>query len=96
MVAPVSLRAANYPVEHELEFPVLGLVAVVVWAVSLAIGLVELLLGHEGVAIAALLVSVVAPWLGLALAHCPAAVRRLRRVDPRRPNFFGPAGVTRA
>lgn len=96
MVAPVSLRAANYPAEHAPEFPVLGLVAVGVWAVSLAIGLVELLLGHEGVAITALLVSVIAPWLGLALAHYPSAVRRLRRLEPRRPNFFGPTGVTRA
>ncbi|OBH92899.1 hypothetical protein [Mycobacterium scrofulaceum] len=96
MVAPVSLRAANYPVEYERDFPLLGLAAVAVWAVSLGIGLFELLVGHEGVAIVALIVSVVAPWLGLALAHYPAAVRRLRQLKVRRSNFFGTAGVTRA
>lgn len=96
MVAPVSLRAANYPVEYERDFPLLGLAGVVVWAVSLAVGLFELLMGHEGVAIVALIVSVVAPWLGLALAHYPAAARRLRQLKFRRSNFFETAGVTRA
>ncbi|WP_082950332.1 MULTISPECIES: hypothetical protein [unclassified Mycobacterium] len=96
MVAPVPLRAANYPAEYERDFPLLGLAAVAVWAVSLAIGLFELLVGHEGVAIGALLVSVVAPWLGLALAHYPAAARRLRQLRFRRRNFFETVGVTRA
>ncbi|BBZ72344.1 hypothetical protein [Mycobacterium paraseoulense] len=96
MVAPVSLRAANYPVEYGRDFPLTVLAAVGVWALSLAIGLFELLVGHEGVAIAALVVSVVAPWLGLALAHYPAIARRLRRRDFRWRNFFGPGGVTRA
>lgn len=96
MVAPVSLRAANYRGEYERDFPVLAVAAVAVWAVSLAIGLFELLVGHEGVAIPALIVSIVAPWLGLALAHLPAAVRQLRRLGPRRRNFFAPSGVTRA
>ncbi|OBF51890.1 hypothetical protein A5756_18945 [Mycobacterium sp. 852002-53434_SCH5985345] len=96
MVAPVSLRAANYSVEYERDFPLLGLAAVVVWALSLAVGLFELLFGHEGVAIVALTVSVVAPWLGLALAHYPAIARRLRRLTGRRRDFFGPVGVTRA
>ncbi len=96
MVAPFSLRAANYPVSYEREFPLLGLAAVAVWAVSLAVGLFELLVGHEGIAIAALIVSVVAPWVGLALAHYPALARRLKRLNFRRRNFFGPVGVTRA
>ncbi|OBG98050.1 hypothetical protein A5697_17275 [Mycobacterium sp. E3251] len=96
MVAPVSLRAANYSVGYEREFPMLGLAAVAVWAVSLAIGLFELLVGHEGAAIVALIVSVVAPWLGLALAHYPSIARRLRRLNVRRRDFFGPVGVTRA
>ena len=96
MVAPVSLRAAKHPVESERDFPLLGLAAVAVWAVSLAIGLFELLVGHEGVAIAALIVSVVAPWLGLALAHYPTVARRLRRLNCRRRSFFEPLGVTRA
>ncbi|OJZ75727.1 hypothetical protein BRW65_04130 [Mycobacterium paraffinicum] len=96
MVAPVPLRAANYPVEYRRDSPLLGLAAVAVWAVSLAIGLFELLAGHEGVAIGALIVSVVAPWLGLALAHYPAAARRLRQLKFRRRNFFETVGVTRA
>jgi hypothetical protein len=96
MVAPVSLRAANYSAEYERDFPLLGLAAVAVWAVSLAIGLFELLVGHEGVAIVALIVSVVAPWLGLALAHYPTIARQLRRLNGRRRDFFGPVGVTRA
>lgn len=96
MVAPVSLRAANYPVEYGRDFPLLGLAAVAVWAVSLALGLFELLLGREGIAIAALIVSVVAPWLGLALAHYPAVARRMRRLNVRLRNFFQPVGVTRA
>ncbi|BBY03087.1 hypothetical protein ACKUT9_14270 [Mycobacterium seoulense] len=95
MVAPVSLRAANYPVQYGRDFPLPVLAAVGVWALSLAIGLFELLVGHEGVAIAALAVSVVAPWLGLALAHYPAIARRLRRHNLRWRNFFGPVGVTR-
>ena len=94
--APVSLRAANYPVECERDFPLLGLAAVAVWAVSLAIGLFELLVGHEGVAIGALIVSVVAPWLGLALAHYPAVARHLRRLKFAAAQFFEPGGVTRA
>jgi hypothetical protein len=94
--APVSLRAANCRVEHERDFPLLGLAAVAVWAVSLAIGLFELLVGHEGVAIGALIVSVVAPWLGLALVHYPAVSRHLRRRNFRRRNFYEPIGVTRA
>ena len=93
--APVSLRAANYPAERDRDFPLLGLAAVAVWAVSLATGLFELLVGHEGVAIGALIVSVVAPWLGLALAHYPAVARHLRRLSLRRRNFFEPVGVTR-
>ncbi|OBH10616.1 MULTISPECIES: hypothetical protein [unclassified Mycobacterium] len=96
MVAPVSLRAANYPVEYGRDFALLGLAAVGVWAVSLAIGLFELLIGHEGIGIAALIVSVVAPWLGLALAHYPAVARRMRRLKVRRRNFLQPIGVTRA
>lgn len=95
MVASVPLRAANYPLEDERDFPLLGLAAVAVWAISLAIGLFELLVGHEGVAIGALIVSVVAPWLGLALAHYPPAARRLRQLRFRRRNFFQTAGVTR-
>ncbi|UXA06894.1 hypothetical protein KXD96_01590 [Mycobacterium sp. SMC-2] len=95
MVAPVSLRAANYSVEHEHDVALLGLVAVVVWAVSLAVGLFELLVGHEGVAIVALVVSVVAPWLGLTLAHYPAVTRHLRRLSVRRRDFFEPVGVAR-
>ncbi|CQD05170.1 hypothetical protein BN000_01005 [Mycobacterium europaeum] len=96
MVAPASLRAANYPVEYGRDFPLLGLAAVAVWAASLALGLFGLLLGHEGIAIAALIVSVVAPWLGLALAHYPAVTRRIRRLNVRLRNFFQPVGVTRA
>lgn len=95
MVAPVSLRTANYPVGYERDFPLLGLAAVAAWAVSLAIGLFELLLGNEGVGIAALSVSVVAPWLGLALAHYPAVGRHLRRPNCRRRSFFESVGVTR-
>ncbi len=96
MVAPVSLRAANYPVSYEPDFALVGIAAVGVWAVSLAIGLFELLVGHERVAIAALIVSVVVPWLGLALAHYPAIARRLRRRGLRRRHFLRPVGVTRA
>ncbi|WP_052955289.1 hypothetical protein [Mycobacterium nebraskense] len=88
MVAPVSLRAANCPVEYERDFPLPGVAAMAVWAVSLAIGLFELWVGHERVAIAALIVSVVAPWLGLALVHHPAVARHLRRLNCRRRNFF--------
>lgn len=72
----------------------LSLAAVVVWALSLAIGLFELAVGNEGVGIAALIVSVVAPWLGLALAHYPAVARRLRRLNFRRRKVFEPIGVT--
>lgn len=96
MAAPVSLRAANYPLGYEREFPLLAVGAVAVWAVSLGVGLFELLVGQEGIAIAALIVSVVAPWLGLVLAHYPAVARSLRRLTFRRRNFFPPAGVTRA
>lgn len=92
---PVPLQAANYRDEAEREYPVLGLVAVGVWVVSLAIGLFELAIGHEGTAIAALLVSVVAPWLGLALAHYPTAARHLKRLSSARRNSFDPIGVNR-
>lgn len=90
-----SLQAANYRDEVRREFPVLGLVAVGVWVASLAIGLLQLAIGHESAAIAALLVSVAAPWVGLALAHYPTVARHLKRFASARRKSFGPIGVNR-
>lgn len=91
--APESLHAANYAEECEREFPVLGVAALGVWVVSLAIGLFGLAIGREGPGIAALLVSVAAPWVGLALAYYPAVVRHLKRLVFQRRNSFGGIGV---
>jgi hypothetical protein len=43
-----------------------GLVAAGIWAVGAVAGVVALATGHAGLAIAALIVAVVAPWVGLA------------------------------
>ncbi|OBK46994.1 hypothetical protein [Mycobacterium sp. 1081908.1] len=42
-----------------------GLVAAATWAVGLAVGVLALITGHAGPAVVALLLAVVAPWLGL-------------------------------
>jgi hypothetical protein len=43
-----------------------GLVAAAIWAAGLAVGVVALVTGHTGAALAALLLAVAAPWFGLA------------------------------
>lgn len=57
-----------FPVLHGQDFRVSGLVVAAVWAVGLAIGVIALLTGHSGAAIAALGVAASGPWLGLAWA----------------------------
>jgi hypothetical protein len=42
------------------------LVAAAIWAAGAVVGVVALVTGHIGLAIAALIVAVVAPWAGLA------------------------------
>ena len=44
----------------------LGLVAVAVWLIGLAVGVLVLLVGHPVVAAVFLVSALVAPWLGLA------------------------------
>ena len=48
----------------DVSFP--GLVAAAGWAVGVAVGVSALVTGHAGVAVVALVVAVVAPWLGVA------------------------------
>jgi hypothetical protein len=61
-----SLRPANGAIDAEGRAHVAGLVAAAVWAIGAAAGIAALLIGQAGLAIAALFVAVVAPWVGLA------------------------------
>jgi hypothetical protein len=61
-----SLRPANGTIDAEGHAHVAGLVAAAVWAVGAAAGIAALVIGQAGLAIAALFVAVVAPWVGLA------------------------------
>jgi hypothetical protein len=62
--------AANGAVEYgripRAEFSVPGLVAAAIWALGLVIGVLALVNGNAGVAVAALVMAVAAPWFGLA------------------------------
>lgn len=57
-----------FRVLHGHDFRVSGLVVAAIWAVGLAIGVIALVTGHIGAAIAALGVAASGPWLGLAWA----------------------------
>jgi hypothetical protein len=50
----------------DVVFSLPGLVAAVAWAIGLAVGVFGLFAGHAGVVIAASVVAVVAPLLGVA------------------------------
>ncbi len=49
-----------------IDFGLPGRVAAAVWALGVLAGVLALLTGHAGLAIAGLVVAVAAPWLGLA------------------------------
>jgi hypothetical protein len=57
---------ASWPVESPVRPTVLGLVAGAVWLVGLVVGVSELVAGHLLVAAVAVILALVAPWLGLA------------------------------
>lgn len=58
---------ANGAVEPKRHASAAGLVAAATWAAGAVAGVVALATGHAGLAIAALIVAVVAPWAGLAV-----------------------------
>ncbi|ORB87485.1 hypothetical protein B1987_12700 [Mycobacterium kansasii] len=63
---------SGYPARAEVGeqgVNVPGLVAAVVWATGLLLGLVLLTTGHSVVAAAILVVAVMAPWIGLAVSR---------------------------
>jgi Flp pilus assembly protein TadB len=60
------LRTANGAPQPARHASVAGLVAAAIWAAGAAAGVLALVMGHIGLAIAALIVAVVAPWVGLA------------------------------
>ncbi len=49
-----------------IDFGVPGRVAAAVWALGVLAGVLALLTGHAGLAIAGLVLAVAAPWVGLA------------------------------
>ncbi len=49
-----------------IDFGVPGRVAAALWALGVLAGVLALLTGHAGLAIAGLLLAVAAPWFGLA------------------------------
>jgi hypothetical protein len=49
-----------------IDFGVPGRVAAVLWALGVLAGVLALLTGHAGLAIAGLVLAVAAPWFGLA------------------------------
>ncbi|WP_156686415.1 hypothetical protein [Mycobacterium sp. Marseille-P9652] len=63
---PVDARRLMAAAGPEADFRLPGLVAAVMWAVGLVIGVVSFLTGHAWVAAVALGAAVLAPWFGLA------------------------------
>ncbi|CAM4113433.1 hypothetical protein MB901379_04583 [Mycobacterium basiliense] len=49
----------------EDSFSVPGMIVAATWALGLLIGLVGLATGHASVAVAALVLAVISPWIGL-------------------------------
>ena len=59
-------RSAATGVSTQSDFSVPGLAAAAIWAIGLIVGISSIATGHFTVALLALVVAVITPWIGLA------------------------------